>query len=72
MNNKERLALYRNMFHALHTASEVTMDPKRTMKLIHLISNWSHAHRGEYTFAEIKKNIDAAEAKMQAEISPSL
>lgn len=65
--DKEKMAVYESMFHALHFA-QVAMNPERVGKLLDSISAWSYAHRqgnGELSDEEQQKLIERALKKMK-------
>ena len=65
--DKEKIAVYESMFHALHFA-QVAMNPERVGKLLDSISAWSYAHRqgnGELTDEEQRELIEQAFKRMK-------
>lgn len=65
--DKEKIAVYESMFHALHFA-QVAMNPERVGRLLDSISAWSYAHRqgnGELTDEEQQKLIERSLKKMK-------
>lgn len=65
--DKEKIAVYESMFHALHFA-QVAMNPERVGRLLDSISAWSYAHRqgnGELTDEEQQELIEQAFKRMK-------
>lgn len=68
VTDKEKIAVYEDILHALHFAAYVTMNRERVAELLDKISAWSYAHRmgnGELTDAEVQKNIEKAFEKFK-------
>ena len=66
--DQEQLTTFKRLLHEVHTARSVTMNKKRIIDLLDLISQWSYAHsdgNGERSEEDIQDRIDGVLFRMR-------
>lgn len=67
VTQKEKIAKYEELLHAIHMHAQVTCDHVKLRQLISNVSSWSYAHRvgnGGYSDDEQQELIDTAFHKL--------
>lgn len=68
INQKERLAILENFLWRLNFHRAISMNEQAIFEMLRMSDDWVGAHstkNGEYSEAQVKKNIDAAYEKLR-------